>query len=229
MLLLGIETATPVCGVALTDDDRLIIEYRAAIKNAHGRLLAGAVQTLLRDAGYTAGDLKGIAVSIGPGSFTGLRIGLAMAKGLSLATGAPIAAIDTLRALAAQAHVQQGLIAPLLRSRANEYYAAVYQRENGLDRLVKSTAVIQWQQIAEWIPPEALLAGQVHQQPLPSGYQMAPPPFTLLSAYTIARLGCEQIRAGQVANADLLEPSYVQDFEAGEPKPGILKAPPNAR
>ncbi len=228
MLVLGIETATPVCGVCLANDGALVAEYRAAIKNAHGRLLAGAIQMVLRDAGVAVHEIQGIAVSIGPGSFTGLRIGLAAAKGLALATAAPITAVDTLAALATQAPLQDGLIAPLIRSRGDEYYLALYRRQMGVDRIVAETEVVHWETISAHLPQDALIIGATIQHPLPPGFKAAPQAFAHLSAYGVAHLGWRQLLSGQVENGDTLEPRYWQDFEAGKPGKSILPVQPHA-
>ncbi len=103
MIVLGIETATQGCGAALTRDGQLICEYRSQLKNAHERVLAPAIEHLVQDANIQMAEIAGIAVSIGPGSFTGLRIGLATAKGIAYATERPIVAVPTLEALAHQA------------------------------------------------------------------------------------------------------------------------------
>src|SRR2546426_8309889 len=88
MRMLAIETATPVQSVALLEDDRLLAEASYDAKGSRGGLLLPTVDHVLRKAGVAAKDLAAVAVSIGPGSFTGLRVGLATAKGLALGTGA---------------------------------------------------------------------------------------------------------------------------------------------
>ncbi|MBN2355030.1 tRNA (adenosine(37)-N6)-threonylcarbamoyltransferase complex dimerization subunit type 1 TsaB, partial [candidate division KSB1 bacterium] len=120
MIILGIETATQVCGVALARDGVLLCEYRSNMKNIHARVLTASIEKIWQDAQVEAGQLNGIAVSIGPGSFTGLRIGLSTAKGIAFAVGCPIMAVPTLQALAHQAPVTAGTICPILRSRPDQ-------------------------------------------------------------------------------------------------------------
>lgn len=224
MNLLGIETATHSCGAALTHDEALVVEYRSALKNAHGRLLTIAVARLLADAGWQSRDLDAIAVSIGPGSFTGLRIGLALAKGLALAHDLPIIAVPTLEALASQAPAASGLIAPLLRARADEYYLAVIRRSEGGDEKTMPERVIRWHELQEQVPHDAMLISTAPLPPLPAGWQAAPLHFGLPSGWTIARLGYQRQRTGETTAAELLEPHYLQEFIVGKPKPPVIVA-----
>lgn len=222
MNLLAIETATVVCGAALSKGETLVVEYRSVLKNAHGRLLTRAVEVLLADAGWRISDLDAIALSIGPGSFTGLRIGLAFAKGIALAREIPLVAVPTLAALAAQATLERGLIAPLLRSRADEYYLGLYERTEGGDVEREPVRIVRWPEITTAVPPEALLIGQGAQHPVPMGYRAAPAWQALLSAQTIARLGHQQLQRGAVDEPDLLEPHYLQEFITGKPKRPVI-------
>src|SRR5437899_6443151 len=101
MRMLAIETATLAQSVALLDDDRLLAEASYDAKGSRGGLLLPTVDHVLRKAGVATKDLDAVAVSIGPGSFTGLRVGLATAKGLALGSGTAGGGVSTLEALAA--------------------------------------------------------------------------------------------------------------------------------
>jgi tRNA threonylcarbamoyl adenosine modification protein YeaZ len=102
-MILAIETATELCGVALVDRHTCIASRTVVEKNIHSERLMVLVDEVLREAGIAVGALSGIAVSIGPGSFTGLRIGLSAAKGLAYARSLPLLAVPTLDALAYEA------------------------------------------------------------------------------------------------------------------------------
>jgi tRNA threonylcarbamoyladenosine biosynthesis protein TsaB len=101
MRLLAVETSTLAGGVALLDGERLVAEYLLDVGIAHSERLMAAVDRVLSDARWTMRDLAGLAVAVGPGSFTGLRIAVSTVKGLALALGLPIAAVPTLDAMAA--------------------------------------------------------------------------------------------------------------------------------
>ena len=127
MIVLGLETATNVCGVALVDDDRVLAEFSTSGRLTHSQRLMPLVEQALTEAGIDRGRLDGIAVSAGPGSFTGLRIGLATAKGLGFALDRPVLAVPTLDALAFNVWAWRGLICPLLDARKDQVYAALYR------------------------------------------------------------------------------------------------------
>lgn len=228
MTILGIETATPICSTALVKDDTLLAEYRLNIKNAHAGVLVGAIEIILRDAKVKLQELSGIAVSIGPGSFTGLRIGLSVAKGLALPDSIPLAAVPTLAALASKAPVSDGVICPLIRSRAKEFYAALYQRHRFEDKQIEDVQVLQLDALREFIPEHAMLIGDIDalqsQKFDVSDFQKSPKQFSLLSGYTIARLGARLVSEGRTENLDTIEPLYYQDFIAGKPKKSLLFA-----
>jgi tRNA threonylcarbamoyladenosine biosynthesis protein TsaB len=129
MLLLGLDTSTSCGSIALVDSDKLLGEWNLNVGRTHaGRLLPG-IQHLLGEAGIEFGQVQGYAVTIGPGSFTGIRIALATAKTLALVTGKPLAGIPTLDVLVENAPFAQGLVCAALDARKGEIFAAVYQRD----------------------------------------------------------------------------------------------------
>lgn len=132
MLWLAIESATLVAGVALGRGDRVLAEISSQVALTHSERLLPMVDQALTIAAVGVKDLEGIFVAAGPGSFTGLRIGLATAKGLAHARNCPLYAVSTLEALAWQQ--APGLVVPLLDARRGQVYAAIYRRrENHLE------------------------------------------------------------------------------------------------
>lgn len=127
MLLLAIDTTTNVCSVALGEKDKLWAEITLNTKKTHSQRLMPAIQTLLRDAGVDKRQLQGIAVTIGPGSFTGIRIGMATVQGLSLGLGIPVIGVMTLDVLAEGCSFFSKLICPLLDARRGQVYTCFYR------------------------------------------------------------------------------------------------------
>lgn len=123
-MLLAIETATDVCAVALLDGERVVAARRTDTPRAHAARLAPMIAEVLAEAGLRAADLTTVAVSVGPGSFTGLRIGIGTATGLVLATGAALVPVPTLDALAGAARDAgvAGRLLAILPSRRGEVY-----------------------------------------------------------------------------------------------------------
>lgn len=132
--LLTIQTATPAGSVALTEGGRLLGELFLDTRRPHGGWLLGAVEQLLTAAGMSVQDLDGFGVTIGPGAFTGLRVGLATVKGLALATGKPVAGVSTLQTLALQAPHAAFPVCAMLDARKKEIYAGVFTWEDGVPR-----------------------------------------------------------------------------------------------
>jgi len=127
MRVLGIDTSTSCGAVGLIDDERVICEYLLDIPVTHSERLLGAIELVLRDARCAIEDLDGWAISLGPGSFTGLRIGVSTVKGLAFATQKPVAGISTLDVLASQTSPTPFLICPILDARKGEVYTAFYR------------------------------------------------------------------------------------------------------
>ena len=129
-LLVAIESATPVGSVALFDGERLIGEWLAAPKKGHSSTLLSGLDSLLVATQRDRADISHIAISQGPGSFTGLRVGMAMAKGLAQGLGVPIIAVPTLDAFAwgvRDVATDDCLVSPILDARKDEVYAALFR------------------------------------------------------------------------------------------------------
>ena len=125
--ILNIETATKNCSVALAKEGKTIICKEIAEEGySHAERLHVFIEEIIKEAGITLNDLFAIAVSQGPGSYTGLRIGVSAAKGLCYALDIPLIAVDTLQALAAQVTISSGLIIPMIDARRMEVYSAIF-------------------------------------------------------------------------------------------------------
>ncbi len=127
MLCLALDTTTAVCSVALGDEERLLGEYLLNIKKTHSQRLMPLIISLMEDSNTRRDQLEGIFVAVGPGSFTGIRIGLATARGLAQALELPLVGVNTLQALAGACVFAPTLICPLLDARREQVYTAVYR------------------------------------------------------------------------------------------------------
>ena len=135
MKILGIDTSTPIGSVAVIDGDNLVAEHTLNIVQAHSSRLMPAIDTVLKWSDITAADLDGCAVGIGPGSFTGIRIGVATIKSLCYALDKPIVGVSTLDAVAYNLRWTNGIICPLLDARRSEIYGAIFQGGTEWQRL----------------------------------------------------------------------------------------------
>ena len=126
-VLLAVETATMCGSIALVADGECIGEYSLQSNLTHSRRLLAGIDWLMTEAGLDWDSIDGLAVSLGPGSFTGLRIGLSTVKGLAMAAGKPLLGVGTLDGLAAQISWPGDLICPVLDARKKEIYTALYR------------------------------------------------------------------------------------------------------
>ena len=224
MLVLGIETATDVCAVGLVGASGDLAEFALLRPRRHGAALAGLVHAALDAAGEPPEALDAVAVSAGPGSYTGLRIGLSTAKGLCMAAGAALVSVPTLRAQAEAAGFGER-IAPLvvaLPSRRGEVYAEAFQPDPAGWRSVAPAAAVGLTEIAEWAPPSGsyALAGPArhHVGDALRGGKAAPSLQTLdarPSGLVVARLGRQRLLAGETEDLAAFEPAYLKPFVSG--------------
>ena len=127
MKLLIIDTSGPVCGVAVMEDEKVLCEYTAQNRNTHSANLMPMAEAALASAGKTIGEMDAIAAVTGPGSFTGVRIGVATAKGLAHGAGIPCIPVDALEALSLSAGGFDGVICPIQDARAGQVYGAAFR------------------------------------------------------------------------------------------------------
>ena len=236
MRLLAIETATPAQSVALVEDDRLLAELSYEAQGNRGGVLLPTVDQVLKKAGVAARDLDVVAVSVGPGSFTGLRVGLATAKGLALGAGARLVGVPTLEALAEGYASADATICALLDAYRGEVYMALFRRNgNALERL-SPDAVLAPGAVASALaavegpvhligngaaryrePLEAALGGRVCVSD--EGLRAAP------TAAVVARLGIRQFAGGNKPDAEVAL-IYLRRAEAEVNwEKGLLKSP----
>ena len=127
MKLLVMDTSGPVCGVAVMEDEKVLCECTAQNRNTHSANLMPMAEAALQSAGKTIGEMDAIAAVTGPGSFTGVRIGVATAKGLAHGAGIPCIPVDALEALSISAGGFDGVICPIQDARAGQVYGAAFR------------------------------------------------------------------------------------------------------
>ncbi|HEX5037402.1 MAG TPA: tRNA (adenosine(37)-N6)-threonylcarbamoyltransferase complex dimerization subunit type 1 TsaB [bacterium] len=142
MQVLAIETSTLTGSVALMSGDRLVGETTLSVSVRHSERLMPAVEQLLRDANTLPSQVDLFAVAEGPGSFTGLRIGIAAAQGLALAQGKPLVGVSTLQGLAMNAVFHPGLVVPVLNAFRGEVYFGIYRTASGRPIPVQEETVV---------------------------------------------------------------------------------------
>jgi tRNA threonylcarbamoyladenosine biosynthesis protein TsaB len=222
MRILAVETSTPVGSISLVAEDGVILGRESGEVSTHSTWLLPALRGLLAEVGLAADQVDGFAVSVGPGSFTGLRIGLSTVKGLALATGKPVVAVPTLEALAHSVPRCRVLICPILDARKKEVYAAFYlQDQDGTLRCQGQEMVLRPGALAEMISQRVLFLGSgvdlyrdVLTAALGKKAMFASARFRHPRAAEVGKLGLKRLVGGQVEDLDSLEPKYVRPSEA---------------
>ncbi len=223
MKVLAVETATSWQSIAIVEDNRTLARHDQDAGGAHGMLLLPAIERLLAQTGLRLTDLDGLACSIGPGSFTGIRVGLSTCLGLRAATDLPLALVPTLEAMAWNAGSATLPVCPVLTSRRGELYWAIFRRTNGgqLDRVL-SERVGAPRALAQSLAEPTVIFGEGWSSmeseiraALPdrvaalAGPEEASKP----TAVIVARLGIQRLQRGEIAGSQVA-PLYVQRAEA---------------
>jgi len=221
MIILGIETATMTGGLALMDERKLIAEYTLNMKTTHSSRLMPALDWILKDASLDKRQIEGIAISIGPGSFTGLRIGLATAKGLALGLNIPLIGIGTLDALAHNIPYPAYQVCAVLDARKKEVYSALYQREN--DVLVRKNhyQAISPAELVDQIHEKTIMLGdaidiygEYFKEKLDDLVVFAPDAQRLPRAAVVAEMGLMKLKIGETLDLVSSEPFYIRRADA---------------
>lgn len=196
----------------------IVAERSVATSGGHGLLLLRLIDETLAAARIGLGDLDGVAVSIGPGSFTGLRIGLATAKGLAFAKDLRLVAVPTLPALARASGVSDGLVSSVLDARKHEVYAALFEMSCGRPSTLQPEVVValdRWLAVVGDRPctfvGDALELIRPHLRPQ---WRLVSPEAGKGSGASVALIGEERLRRGESDHVAELEPFYVRPSEA---------------
>ncbi len=156
MKILAIDTAAQSCSVAVSDHEELLGEMTLNLRQTHSRHLLAMIHQVLSDVRLSVSDLDGFGVVRGPGSFTGLRIGISTVKGLCAATGKPLAGVSSLDALAFPFAFYEGTVCALLDARKGEVYGESYRCEDGKIEKYGREGVMRPEQVPEILLPEIL-------------------------------------------------------------------------
>lgn len=217
--VLGINTATAVLSAAVVGKDGLIAEQSALGERLHSVRLIPFIQDLLVEAGIALRALTGIAVSIGPGSFTGLRLGLITAKTLAQVLDLPVVGVPTLLALAAPLLTGGIPVCAVLTSRRGEVYAAVYQANGSDTKTLVPPFASPPSGISERLAPfgRVVLTGEgawafraEFQEIIRTKAVLAPEIYNHPRGAVVAGLGLKELAAGRGTGALALAPEYLR-------------------
>ncbi len=220
MKILALDSSGLVASVAVAEDDTLLGEYTVNYKKTHSQTLLPMLDEVVRMIELDLNTVDAIAIAAGPGSFTGLRIGSATAKGLGLALGKPLIAVATTEALAYNLYGVRDWICPMMDARRSQVYTGIYRFENGRLMTYKSQAPVAVSEIAgelNALGQEVIFLGDgvpVYQELLASlvkaPYQFAPAHVNRQRAASVAALGMLYAREGRFETAAEHRPEYLR-------------------
>ena len=225
MLLLSFDTSTLHGSVALISSSpsfSVLGSVSSNIKLTYSEKLLPLIESVLKNSGHEIKDIEGLVVCEGPGSFTGLRIGLTTAAGLARALQIKIACVKSLDVIAMNALTENAYICPLIQSRKNEVYAAVYVNDNGLPHLKSSYLACSVDELLQLLQSDfsdkkVILLGNAlceHQEFFERNcgdqLQIAPPPFWNARAENLGFLGALKFQKGGIKSYNELEPFYLR-------------------
>lgn len=222
MRILAIETSTMLGGIAIVDEDGLISEIRLNVSVEHSERLMPEIEHLLKSSGLTINDLDAFAISQGPGSFTGLRVGMATVKGLSFASGKPVVAVSTLEAMAWNFPYAGYPVCPVLDARRNQVFMALYRWKDGDFMTLKEPSVVGKEEFVELIKTivndeNVILTGNGYrffrereQFLIPPGHQLIPSPAH------VGFLGLRLAKEQKFSDPLRLTPLYLRRSQAEE-------------
>lgn len=218
MLTLGIDSSATAASAAVVEDGKLLGEYYVNTKQTHSQTLLPMVQGLLESLGRTCGDMDVLAVSHGPGSFTGVRIGVACVKGIAFPKNTPCVGVSTLEAIAwGGVSCEGAILCAVMDARCGQVYNGLFQVEQGaLRRLTEDRALSMEaleQEVREY-GSRVLLLGDGAELCFRTfqkwGARLAPEPFRFQRASSVALLGEAAANAGNTVSAGELAPVYLR-------------------
>ncbi len=223
MKLLSLETSTKMGSIAITDNTQLLGEFQIAIKDTFSEMLLPTIDYVLKSTKTSIHDVDAFALAQGPGSFTSLRIGMSVVKGLALKNRVPIIPIPTLDGLARNLSYSHLLICPLIDARKGEVYTAFYKKQSNhsLGKL-SDDRVIAPEKLIDEIDEEtvflgdgSMLYGDLIREKLREKAHFAPLNLLYPRATAISSLALQVIKEDQVPpQSDLFRPLYVRPPEA---------------
>jgi len=225
-MILQIETATASCSVALANGGGVLVVKQLSGRNVHAEMITLFIDEVIASAGITYQDLDAIAVSSGPGSYTGLRIGVSTAKGLCFALEKPLIAVETLEAMASGAAGQQTLsvagnmlLCPMIDARRMEVYTAVFTADGARIRAT-SAEIITEDSFADLLQNGKILffgdGAEKCREILGQNANACFLPGFINSAADLTKKAFEKFKRSEFEDVAYFEPYYLKDFIAGK-------------
>ncbi|OPJ56031.1 tRNA (adenosine(37)-N6)-threonylcarbamoyltransferase complex dimerization subunit type 1 TsaB [Alkalithermobacter paradoxus] len=222
MKILGIDTSSQVATVAIMDEDKLIAEYTINYKKNHSENLMPMISEIFRSCDMKVDDIDLIGVCIGPGSFTGLRIGVATAKAIAHVRNIPIAPVNSLEALAFNMNFSKGIICPIIDAQRSDVYTSKYTWESNTLVSIEEMSVKNIDDLIDELNDrydEIVLLGEgvdIHREKLNKlgNIYIAPNSHKLSKASSVCQIALQKYESGDTLDYKKVEPLYIRKSQA---------------
>jgi tRNA threonylcarbamoyladenosine biosynthesis protein TsaB len=221
MRVLGIETSTHSGSVALVEDNKVLGEFFLDLGPAHSEKLLPMVDCILKEVGMAKKEIEGITVSIGPGSFTALRVGISTAKGLAFSLEIPVVGVSSLETLALNLPFTPFVICPLIDARKKEVFAAFFRFSDGYLIRISDDLLISSQDLSEMICERTVFIGSgavlyrdLLKDTLGELALFCPSNFNFPRASNCALMGVRKLKNGCEDDLSAFAPRYLRKAEA---------------
>ncbi len=225
MKILSIDTTSMRGSLALSDGESCISQVQQSKPDTHSARLLGTIDTLFKESGWKLQEVEGIAVAIGPGSFTGLRIGLATAKGIALSLGIPIVGVSSLKSLSINGSDAEENILTLIDARRGELYAAFWRKDGkSISKPIMDECVLSPERLVEEVNRNSMTCYAVGDgaleyqeflnESLSDKIKIADGEELLPKAHNLALLALEKFESGVCDDLSKLVPNYVRQSDA---------------
>jgi tRNA threonylcarbamoyladenosine biosynthesis protein TsaB len=220
MKVLGIDTSTMIGAIGIVSEEEILAEVKLNVQITFSEILLSSIDSLLKNIQMKIEEIDGFAIAIGPGSFTGLRIGVSTIKGLIFALNKPVTSIITLDCLASFFPYSKYPIGAILDAKKEEVYFSCYDTQKGKVNRISEYLVISPEKLGEIIKEKTILVGsgvrpykEKIEKALKDKAVFIEPFDSFPSGALIARLGMEKIKKGHTENIETLEPFYIRKSE----------------
>jgi len=228
MLIFAVDTCSMSSSAAIADEERVLAQFTVNHKKTHSEKIMPQIDSMLKASDIVLDDIDVMAAAVGPGSFTGVRIGVATIKGFALALNKPCVAVSSIEALAYSVKSFKGIVSPILDARRNQVYNAVFKSDaREIERLTPDRAISLSELLDELSKTEENIIFVGDGVPvfkneienvLKNRAYFAPKPLVYNLASSVAEVGIRKYEIGETVKPELLTPEYVRLSQAEQEK-----------
>ena len=228
MLIFAVDTCSMSSSCAIADENRIIAEFTVNHKKTHSEKIMPQIEAMFKAADITVNDIDAFAAAVGPGSFTGVRIGVAIVKGFSLAANKPCISVSAIEGLSYGARHFNGLVVPILDARRNQVYSGIFKSDGRKIKRLTPDRAVELSVLLEELKgydENVIFSGdgvpvfkEEVVRTIGDKAYFVPNPYVYNLASNVAQIGIEKFENGEITEGGLLVPEYVRLSQAEQEK-----------